>query len=194
MSAEALVNRLLEDEEGDPASYLAGLPEREVSLKSATVPGDGITAPLRVVLHKANHNGEWVTHLENMQVGGYMFGRYHGNDYAKAVEDFNYRCAKIGVDPESAESFMESVMQEAKSPKMKALKDNRVELEPSERKEVMRRKAVWHHGAGGKESPAVWKSVVRGKTYYVCNTHRAAAVKPTLKGAIRAFDFIKTTS
>lgn len=79
-------------------------------------------------------------------------------------------------------------------PKMKTLKLNRVELDDDERKQVMRRGAVWHHGPQGKPSPAVWKSEIRGKTYYVCNTHRAAAVKPTLKGAIRAFDFIKTTS
>lgn len=193
MSAEALVNRLLEDEEGDPASYLAGLPEREVGMMSAVKPGDGMTAPLRIVLHKANHNDEWVTHFENMQAGGLHSGHYHGRDYAKAVEDYRQRCEKLGVSPEPEQETLES-LSEAKSPKMKALKDNRVELEPSERKEVMRRKAVWHHGSGGKESPAVWKSVVRGKTYYVCNTHRAAAVKPTLKGAIRAFDFIKTTS
>ena len=87
-----------------------------------------------------------------------------------------------------------AVLEEGRGPKMKALKDNRIELDDAERKEVMRRGAVWHHGPKGKPSPAVWKSEIRGKTYYVCNTHRAMAVKPTLKGAIRAFDFIKTTS
>jgi len=85
-------------------------------------------------------------------------------------------------------------IREGRSPDMKTLKNNRTELDDTERKEVMRRGAVWHHGKGGKPTPAVWKSEVRGKTYYVCNTHRAAQVKPTLKGAIRAFDFIKTTS
>ena len=83
---------------------------------------------------------------------------------------------------------------EKRSPDMKTLKNNRTELDDDERKEVMRRGAVWHHGKDGKPTPAVWKSEVRGRTYYVCNTHRAAQVKPTLKGAIRAFDFIKTTS
>jgi len=192
-AARVIVNDLLEDEAGDAQRYLAGLPEREISLRSAVAPGDGMTAPMRVVLHKADHNGEWVTHLENMQTGGEFYGHYFGRDYAAAVVDYKQRCKKLGVAPESGEEFLESLT-EAKSPKMKALKDNRVELEPRERKEVMRRKAVWHHGKDGKETPAVWKAVVRGKTYYVCNTHRAAAVKPTLKAAIRSFDFIKTTS
>ena len=85
-------------------------------------------------------------------------------------------------------------IQEAKRPSQKALKDNRVALDPEERKLVMRRKAVWHHGPGGNASPAIWKSVVNGKTYYGCNTHRAIQVKNNLKAAIRAFAFIKTTA
>lgn len=80
------------------------------------------------------------------------------------------------------------------TPRMKTLKANRIELTDAERKEVMKRGAVWHHGADGKPSPAVWKSQIGEKIYYVCNTHRAVQVKPTLKGAIRAFRFIKTTS
>lgn len=85
-------------------------------------------------------------------------------------------------------------MLEDRSPRMKTLKQHRVALTDKERKEVMRRKAVWNHGKNGEATPAVWKSVVDGKTFYVCNTHRAAQVKPTLKGAIRAYDFVKTTS
>jgi len=38
------------------------------------------------------------------------------------------------------------------------------------------------------------KSVVDGKKWYHCYTHRVMAIRPTLKGAISAFDFIKTTS
>jgi hypothetical protein len=75
------------------------------------------------------------------------------------------------------------------SPRMKALKKGRTPLSDAERKEVERRKAVWDDG-----HPGVWKSRVNGKTYYICNTHRAAQIKPTLKGAIKAFTFIKTTA
>lgn len=78
---------------------------------------------------------------------------------------------------------------EAKGPKMKALKKGRRSLSAEERREVVRKGAVWDDG-----SPGVWKSTVNGETWYVCNTHRAAQVKPTLKGAINAFRFIKTTA
>lgn len=84
-------------------------------------------------------------------------------------------------------------------PKFKALKKGKVKLDPEERKLCMDRKAVWNFnmGPGGvrKPSPAVWKSVVNGKTWYVTNTHRAYNVTPTLKGTIkRFFDFIKGTA
>lgn len=77
----------------------------------------------------------------------------------------------------------------------KKLKKNRVQLEPGERDEVMSRGAIWHNGIGGKTVPAVWKtSDQSGNTKYCCNTHRAIQIKDTLKGAIKAFDFIKTTA
>lgn len=80
-------------------------------------------------------------------------------------------------------------------PKFETLKQHRTTLTPEERQEVMDAKAVWHMGPSGKASPAVWKSVVRGKTWYVTNTHRAYNVTPTLKGTIRRFhEFIKGTS
>lgn len=80
------------------------------------------------------------------------------------------------------------------SPKMDTLKKNKKPLTKEERDVVMKAGAVWHHGPNGEETPGIWKSVVKGKTWYVCNTHRAMLVKPTLKGAIKAFKFIKTTA
>lgn len=80
------------------------------------------------------------------------------------------------------------------SPEMKTLKKGRRQLSDEERQIVMDADATWHHGPKGEKTPAVWKSVVKGKTWYVCNTHSAMQVKPTLKGAIAAFKFIKTTA
>ena len=83
---------------------------------------------------------------------------------------------------------------ESRGPSLKVLKDNRVELDDAERKKVMRAGAVWHPGNKDKPVPGVWKSVVRGKTWYVCNTHRAFQCKSTIGAAIRAFRFIETTA
>ncbi len=82
-----------------------------------------------------------------------------------------------------------------KKSEMEVLKKNRIELDPEERKQVMKAGAVWHHGPGQTPSAAVWKSKdSHGKIKYVCNTHRAYQVSSTLKGSIKDFDFIKTTS
>jgi hypothetical protein len=77
----------------------------------------------------------------------------------------------------------------------KQLKKNKIPLTPEERAEAMRRGAVWHPGNHEKPTCAIWKSKkADGTIVYGCNTHRAMQIKPTLKGAINAFKFIKTTA
>jgi hypothetical protein len=88
-----------------------------------------------------------------------------------------------------------NVLLEKKS-KFKKLEDKKKPLTPEERAEVMKRKAIWHHGPNGAPSPAVWKSVDdKGKSTYITHTHRAYNTAPTLKGAIGKYhSFIKSTS
>lgn len=84
-----------------------------------------------------------------------------------------------------------------KKSKFKKLQDNKVPLTDEERAEVMKRKAVWHHGLNGEATPAVWKSKNKktGEVTYVTHTHRAYNTAKTLKGAIgRYHDFIKGTA
>lgn len=82
----------------------------------------------------------------------------------------------------------------------KTLKDynkNRTPLDPDERKMVMLRKAIWHHGPNGEGTPAIWKSIdpKTGKTTFITNTHRAMNTASTVKGAINRYHkFIKGTA
>ena len=45
---------------------------------------------LTVVLRK-NFKGEYVTHIHNSYDDGYHHGHYHGDDYERALKDFNER-------------------------------------------------------------------------------------------------------
>ena len=93
-----------------------------------------------------------------------------------------------------AEKILSSIIVESKYD-FKVLKKNRMPLSKEERDEVMERDAVWHHGPHGEKTPAVWKTKNKaGDILYICNTHRAAQVKSTLKGAINSYKFIKTTA
>lgn len=86
-------------------------------------------------------------------------------------------------------ALADMLLEVRRGPDIKALKTHRRPLTPEERSEVIQAGAVWDDG-----SPGVWKAVVNGRPWYVCSTHRAGQVKPTLKGAISSFKFIKTTS
>ncbi len=83
---------------------------------------------------------------------------------------------------------------DSKGPNMKTLKKNKKPLTEEERKKVINKGAVWHHGPNGEETPAIWKSVVNGKEWFICNTHRAYQCKSTLESAIKSYDFIETTA
>ncbi len=76
------------------------------------------------------------------------------------------------------------------------LKDNQISLTKEERDIVMARKAVWHHGPHGEETPAVWKSKdSKGEIKYVTSSHRAYNVANSLLGAINRFHrSIKSTA
>jgi hypothetical protein len=103
--------------------------------------------------------------------------------------------ARLGDSRELAGLLVDLLLLEC--PRMETLKAGKVKLTDEERDEVMKAGAVWHHAwkdGEQKPSPGVWKSIVRGKPWYVCNTHRAGTAKPTLRGAIKAFEFIKTTA
>lgn len=79
---------------------------------------------------------------------------------------------------------------------VQVLKENRTPLSKEERDIVMAKKAVWHHGPHGEETPAVWKSKnSKGETRYVCNTHRVGSVAKSLLGAIgNFFRFVKSSA
>lgn len=75
------------------------------------------------------------------------------------------------------------------------LKKRKVPLDPEERDHVMKSGAVWHMSHMKEPTPGVWKAKTKeGKVVYGCNTHRAYHLASTLKGAIRAFPRIESTS
>ena len=95
-------------------------------------------------------------------------------------------------------SIVKSTHLDFSTPKssFQVLKENRMPLTEEERKIVMDKEAVWHHGLHGEKTPAVWKSKnSKGEIIYITNTHRAWNQAPTLLGAIgRYHKFIKGTA
>lgn len=82
-----------------------------------------------------------------------------------------------------------------KKSEMEVLKKNKVDLTKEERQKAMNAKCVWHFGNHDKPSCAIWSGKdSSGKQWYCSNTHRAWSKKPTLDAAIKAFEFIKSTS
>ena len=77
-----------------------------------------------------------------------------------------------------------------KKSKYDKARDNQVKLTPEERKQAMDAGCKWSNG-----DCAIWKHKdSKGKVWYNANTHRAWNSKPTLKGIINAWDFIKSTA
>ena len=80
-------------------------------------------------------------------------------------------------------------------PHFDTLEKSKVKLTDSEREQTIKAKAIWHHGPAGKPSPAIKKAVIRGRTYYYCNTHRCYQSAPTIAGAIKKFfDVVEPSS
>ena len=101
-------------------------------------------------------------------------------------------------------TYKQYLNENSESPKYDVLKKHQKPLTEKEKKEIFKNDAVWNFSAvstdpnSGKKvnkRPAVWKSEVNGKEWFVTDTHRAYKVKPTLKGAIASFhNFIKSTA
>jgi len=84
-----------------------------------------------------------------------------------------------------------------KHPRWETLEKHKTPLDKEEAKKVRAAGAIWNfYGLDGKRHPelAVWKSIVKGETYYICNTHRACHIDDTLSGAIDSWPFIESTA
>jgi len=70
------------------------------------------------------------------------------------------------------------------------LNKNKVNLTKEEREKVKKLKAEWSD-----DRSAIFKSIVKGKPYYVTHTHRAFQYSPKLETACNMFhNFIKSTA
>jgi hypothetical protein len=123
----------------------------------------------------------------------YGEGLYQGDMSNKeSVGDFLKKHHEKGPNWPKKKKKAEMVVEA--SPRMETLEKNKRPLTDEERQKVMDAGATWNFGKDGAPSPAIWKAEVDGKTWFVCHTHRAYQAKPTLGQAIKAFEFIETTS
>ena len=91
-------------------------------LASPTVPGDGINAPFRIVLHRSMRQEEWVTHLQNMQNRGFNYGSYH-DSWPEAFGNFKARCEGYAIDwSQSVITTEEGLDESRRKPRNKARK------------------------------------------------------------------------
>ena len=67
-------------------------------IASAVSLKDGLNANLRVVLHRSHRQDEWVTHVENLDCGGYHGGCYF-DTWESAFENYLERCKIMNVRP-----------------------------------------------------------------------------------------------
>ena len=122
--------------------------------------------PKKTEVRKCSECGKEMTPAYDTQTGK---TRHICVDCLSVTEDFVGRTIKESFD-------------------FKTLKKRKVALEPEERDEAMKAKAVWHPGNHDKPVCAIWKSKkANGEVVYGCNTHRVFQVAPTLKGAIEKF-------
>lgn len=106
-------------------------------------------------------------------------GQKHAKYVIRITTSYN-ETTQVGVDIKFKEFLIETY-------KIDVLKKNKKPLTDKERAEVMKAKAVWHHGPNGEATPAVWKAEINGKAVYVVNTHRMYDTAETLKGAINKY-------
>lgn len=211
------------DEQGQPTRKLLTLrtwghnPLQEAVLDEAAV-----IVQQRTVVEKdwiCPHCNERIGERGHLFYGGKDGEKFVAHDEVEEPTYYHRQCGGVLELPESAEESVAQVNRlidatatqgpvliceyvPGRGPKFDTLKKNKVELEPGERQQVMDRGATWNHGhiikKGSPErhpSPAVWKSIVDGVTWFVTNTHRAYNVTKTLVGAIgRYHAFIKSTA
>ena len=197
ISAQQLAGGLLEDDDSqesaaDALSRMAPAIAR-TQLEQAI---EGATAEFLARVDSCNGSADRADEL----AGDIAYQFAIDNDYApntsnewEAILSVLFKLAGE-LCPEDGPDEENQAVDESRGPAMQTLKDNRTDLDDAERKEVMRKGAVWPHGPAGKPTPGVWKSVIRGRTWYVSNTHRCYRAARSLKKAIRDFAYVKTTA